>query len=135
MRNIRNNKGFTLIELMIVVVIIGILAAIAIPKFSNVGNSAKEKEAQGVVKQVYTLQETYRVRFGSFATDSANLARVGWMAPNTKHYDIAAETYTAANGYCMIPKTSEASLRAVAIDTLGMVGYGTATACPTAWTE
>lgn len=58
---IRNNqKGFTLIELMIVVAIIGILAAIAIPNFLNYQLKSKTAEAKVNLGAIATSQESWR---------------------------------------------------------------------------
>ena len=98
MRNLRNNKGFTLIELMIVVVIIGILAAIAIPKFNQVSKNAKEAEAAPVLRQMCTLSETFLDQTGNAAASIADLETVGFEAPaDAKYYsfDFAAPTGTA----------------------------------------
>ncbi len=56
----RKEKGFTLIELMIVVVIIGLLAAMAIPRFMRVTTKSKQSEAKLVLKQIYTNERAYR---------------------------------------------------------------------------
>ncbi|MBK7140620.1 MAG: type II secretion system protein [bacterium] len=61
-----NRKGFTLIELMIVVVIIGILAALAIPRFMKSTTKAKQSEAKQILKQIYTMQHTYRQANNSY---------------------------------------------------------------------
>ena len=56
----KKEKGFTLIELMIVVVIIGLLAAMAIPRFMRVTTKSKQSEAKLVLKQIYTNERAYR---------------------------------------------------------------------------
>ena len=56
---LRNKKGFTLIELMIVVAIIGILAAIAIPNFLKFQAKSKQSEAKTNLKGIYTAETAY----------------------------------------------------------------------------
>ena len=60
----RKSKGFTLIELMIVVAIIGILAAIAIPRFANLIDRAREARTQG---NLGALRSAAAIHYG--ATD------------------------------------------------------------------
>jgi type IV pilus assembly protein PilE len=62
----RNSKGFTLIELMIVVVIIGILAALAIPRFMRSTTKSKQSEAKQLLKQIYTMERAYRQEFNVY---------------------------------------------------------------------
>ncbi len=92
MRNLRNNKGFTLIELMIVVVIIGILAAIAIPKFQSVSKNAKQAEAAPILKQICTLAATHQQENGTNAANIGALAAAGWTDPSAKYF--GTWTYT-----------------------------------------
>ncbi|MEW6067190.1 MAG: prepilin-type N-terminal cleavage/methylation domain-containing protein [Nitrospirota bacterium] len=58
-QNIRDKKGFTLVELLVVVAIIGILAAIAIPQFAAYRTKAYNSAAESDVRNVKTNMEAY----------------------------------------------------------------------------
>ena len=63
-----HRRGFTLIELMIVVAVIGILAAIAYPSYQDYIRKARRIDAQSVMLDIQLLQEKYRVNNPSYAT-------------------------------------------------------------------
>ncbi|MFW6067477.1 MAG: type IV pilin protein [Myxococcota bacterium] len=60
--------GFTLVELMVVVVIVGILAAVAIPAFSGYVMRARAAEAPAFLGEIRQRQEAYRAEFGRYAS-------------------------------------------------------------------
>jgi len=70
----KSNKGFTLIELMIVVAIIGILAAIAIPNFLRFQLKSKSSEGKVNIAAIRTAQESYLAEFGSYVNATASPA-------------------------------------------------------------
>ena len=75
----RSEAGFTLIELMIVVVIIGILAAIAVPNFISLQDRAKEGATKANMHTVQMAAEDYCItNSGTYAASAANLT----MPPN-----------------------------------------------------
>ena len=55
----KSASGFTLTELLVVIVIIGILAGLTIPKFRKTTTRAKATEAKLMLKEVYSLQKAY----------------------------------------------------------------------------
>jgi type IV pilus assembly protein PilA len=78
----QKTKGFTLVELLVVIIIIGILAAIALPNFLSQGAKAKQTDAKQNVGLVNRAQSAYRVENNAFATTFDILA-TGVLSGNT----------------------------------------------------
>lgn len=81
----KKNEGFTLVELLVVIIIIGILSSIALPTFLNQANKARESEAKTYVSTVTRAQQSYRLQNQTYTGDIDEL-EVG-LETDTENYE------------------------------------------------
>ena len=86
---LRKIKGFTLIELMIVVAIIGIMAAIAIPNFISYMCKSKQSEAKTNLGAISTSQEAYAAETNSY---SSSFSTIGFVTKGSPRYTYVIDT-------------------------------------------
>lgn len=91
----RSDAGFTLIELMVAVAIIGILASIAIPSFMLYQNRSKRSEAYANLESIRKVQIAYRTEFGAYVTAvpspgiSLGADKQNWMSTGDNRFSDA----------------------------------------------
>lgn len=82
-------KGFTIVELLIVIVVIGILVALVVTTFSGIQRRARDTERQTDIKAVHSQVEAYYAQNGRYPT-LANLNDDTWVGDNLAGLDIDA---------------------------------------------
>ena len=83
-KSLKNSKGFTLIELMVVVIILGILAAIAIPRFMNKKAEAETAKNAADIKIIQNAVELYYFDKDDYPTTTQELVDAGYLKESPK---------------------------------------------------
>ena len=79
----RNNQGFSLVELMVVVAIIGILAAIAIPNYQRFTAKGKQSEAKAALAAMYTAERAF---YAEWQTYTGFFSAIGYSPTGSIRY-------------------------------------------------
>lgn len=124
-------KGVTLTELMVVVVIIGILTAIAYPNYRQYAAKAKRNEAKAALLQIATNQERFYLQNNSYTT---NMTSLGFpvasnFLSNTESYVITVGA-ADANDFTATATYQKADDEASKCATFSIDGRGTKTSAP-----
>ena len=96
----RDEQGFTLLELLVVILIIGILSAIAIPVFLGQRAKSYDAAAQSDVRNLAEFQEMYLSDFGQYGT----IAQIQASEPAmhvSKDVTLSVVLYDGVRGYCL----------------------------------
>ena len=90
-----STKGFTLVEIMIVVVIIGLLAAMAIPAFQKVRASSQDKAVLNNLRQLSSAADQYFLEKGVTSVNSSELVGTDTTQYIKQIQTVAGETYSS----------------------------------------
>ncbi|HNS48762.1 MAG TPA: prepilin-type N-terminal cleavage/methylation domain-containing protein [bacterium] len=125
-KNCRNQKGFTMIELMIVVIIVAILAAAAVPLYRANIRRAIKAEAEATLGSIRTAERIYKAQHDTYtdATSAEVESMLGVQVLDPQYFDadcyqVVNATATAFEAQCVVNNTDAAPGAATAKRYLG----------------
>jgi prepilin-type N-terminal cleavage/methylation domain-containing protein len=126
---LRKNSGFTLVELLIVVAIIGILAAIAIPQFAAYRAKAYCSAAKSDLANLAIAQEAYFTDYTAYSSGTASTTAAGVATPLT----LGASKFTASTGVTVVTVGTTSTFTATATHASCLQGSTGGTAGTYTW--
>jgi len=103
----QHERGFTLLEIMVVLVIIGVLAAMVAPRFIERADEAKVDATRAQIKNIEQAMKLYRLQHGSYPSSSEGIQALAGLVKRTMDFSVTISDgivyVSAKNGDCEVP--------------------------------
>ena len=125
----RNNTGFTLVELMVVIAIIGILAAVGYPAYTSAVKKGNRADGIDSLLSLAGRMEEYYMNNDTYVGATINAAGTGTVGSNKTSDDLYTLSITSADGFAYTltaaPKTADTECGSLILNSLGQKSAST----------